>query len=136
MYKFREYTWIFRGECLDPVPRREKSASWFNTIPTPLFEFDFSKTREHFDSLSLPDETPLRPYLEANPDILRGCITSAKLTAVNKSAMELYGVKTGDELKSHLKDIIGKNGITTLLNGSIALLEGKTFFEGEPRITE
>lgn len=105
--------------------------SWFDTVPVPLIEFDLSEVKQYISRLPMPENTNPGSYLTENPHVLKDCISKARVTRINTEALRLYGVDTRNEFERHLRHIIGENGFSTLLSGTVSILGGKSRFEEE-----
>ena len=105
--------------------------AFFDYIPVPILEFDFSEVKRYSLTLTGGGPGDLETYLREHPENLQDCISLAELTAANKSALDLYQAKNLEELKQGLAKIIDQDGLFTLLKGTAALVHGASFFERE-----
>lgn len=105
--------------------------AFFDYMPIPLLEFDFSEVKKYILSLIGGGSDGLETYLREHPENLQECASRAELTAANKGALDLYRAKNFEELKQGLANIIGQDGLFTLLKGISTMVNGASSFEGE-----
>ncbi len=107
------------------------SNQWIDNLPIPLIEFDLSKVKQHITTLTDTITTSVKTYFKENREELATCIKLVKVMTINQPTIDLYRVSSAAEFEFYLKELIGDQGVLTIINGTTALVEGKTVFEEE-----
>ena len=75
----------------------------FENAPIALWEEDFSAVKQYLDNLKSEGILELRRYFEKNPRELEKCIGLIKVLNVNRSALQMNGVESKEELLPSLR---------------------------------
>lgn len=105
--------------------------AFFEYLPVPILEFDFSGVKEYILSLTGGGRDDLETYLMEHPECLHECIVKARLTAANQSALRLFKASSTEELEKGLPKIIDDEGLFALMKATAAVIQGASTFEYE-----
>jgi len=92
-------SWI-RDRSMDSASR---FLNLFERAPVSLWEEDFSKVGVWLEELRQQGVTELRPYLEANPDVLRHGMSLIEVVRVNRAAARFLEASDPSDLVGPLK---------------------------------
>lgn len=101
--------------------------SLFEDTPIPLWEEDFSAVKKYLDELKLINENPetVARYFKMHPEVIDKCISLVKITDVNTMCLNLYKVKTKNDLTSRPSQIIHKESKPEFTEQLIAVTQGE-----------
>ncbi len=101
----------------------------FENAAVPIWEEDFSKIKNYLASLNVADA---RAFFDAHPEELAQCARLVEIISVNHESARVFRVNHEDEIMQHqITDYFVDASWQVFQNEIVALLEGKTRFEGE-----
>ena len=103
----------------------------FEFSPISIWDEDFSAVKEAFDLLKEQGITNFREYFSNNSEALSKAISLIKVTAINETSVEIFGIESKDEILNNLSYYFYDNISEVFAEEFIALAEGRTHFEGE-----
>ncbi|MGQ9699535.1 MAG: GAF domain-containing protein [Candidatus Bipolaricaulaceae bacterium] len=102
----------------------------FEESPLSLWLEDFSEIKKRLSALRQAGITDLRAYLLAHPEFLREVLELLRVVHVNRTTLELYGVKDKAELQEHFPVLISEEAFPLLTEELLAIGEGRLRFRG------
>jgi signal transduction histidine kinase len=72
--------------------------SLINLTPVAIWEMDLSETKKYIDSLNVNLDTDYEMLVKKYKNFDLECVKRMKLVHVNKASLDLYGLKTADEI--------------------------------------
>ena len=109
----------------------ERYRRFFESSPISLWEEDFSEVKKYFEDLRSKGIEDLRQYFVEHPEELTQCANMVKVLNVNERTLNLYGVKSVEEIRGELRRIFTNNFEDSFREEIVALGEGKIRFESE-----
>ena len=103
----------------------------FEDSPISLWEVDFSRLKNHFDTLRREGVHDYAIYLDGHPEELRRCAEMVRIVDVNKATVSLYRADHKKQLLNTLEQLFPKSFFLKFRTIALALFEGKTAFEIE-----
>lgn len=83
-------------------PDEGRSRSIFEHVAVPLWEEDISELRSVLKAMKSRGIVDLREYLDEHPDFIAEAAGMIKVVDVNDAALQLYEVKSKEELLGNL----------------------------------
>jgi len=115
-----------------------KYRSLFENSPVALMDQDFSEMKKYVDHLKATGIKDFKEYFEDNPKEVLKCISKVKVIDVNKKTLEIYKVKSKEDLISKIndpgEDLENKMTEEVLLDNKkeiLAFINGDTIYESE-----
>lgn len=102
----------------------------FEQSPVPIWEQDFSKVIILLNQKK-SETSDLKTFLDENPDFVNECVINIKIVKVNKVTLELFGVKTVEELKNHLGKTNTKKSFEVLKKELVSIASNKKTFSAQ-----
>ena len=112
---------------------KDRFINLFEQNPVPLWEQDFAGVMKLLNQKKA-ETKDLKTYLDENPGFVDECISNIKILNVNKAALELFGVKTIEELKIHLGKTNTKRALEVLKNELVSIGSDKKAFSDETEL--
>ncbi|HEY9169533.1 MAG TPA: PAS domain S-box protein [Lutibacter sp.] len=109
---------------------KDRFTNLFEQNPVPLWEQDFSNVIEILNDKKTETDD-LKTYLDENPDFVSTCISNIRILNANKAALELFGLKSTNELKTHFDRTNTKRAVEVLKNELVSIGLGKKVFSDE-----
>lgn len=114
---------------------KNKFQNLFEHSPVSLWEEDFSEVKQFIKSIGV-EASKLDRYFDENHNFLLECIRKIKIIRVNKSTLDLIGVKNIEELTSHLKETNNKRSFNVLKKELVAIASNCKEFNSETEFTK
>ncbi|MCC7449230.1 MAG: PAS domain S-box protein [Anaerolineae bacterium] len=105
--------------------------SLFEHSPVSLWEEDFSAVKTYLDELRASGISDFRQYFAEHPEVVVECVARVKILNVNRATHDLFQVSHPDQIYSGLDKLMVAESVHVLKDEVLALLDGKTWFEGE-----
>ena len=105
--------------------------SLFDASPISLWEEDFSEVKHRLDALRSEGVIDFKEYLRLNPEFVKECASSVKITDINKAALKLYGADNKEELLKSLITIFPEEFIEFFRDELVLIASGVQTFEVE-----
>lgn len=104
--------------------------SLFEDSPLPLREENFSQVKKYLQNLELLDKDVdfVNSYLEKNKKVVEEAYSLIRLNNVNQACLNLYQVKTIQELISYKPALFNKRAFADFKNQLIAITQNKKQF--------
>jgi diguanylate cyclase (GGDEF)-like protein/PAS domain S-box-containing protein len=109
----------------------ERHRIFFENVPIPLWEQDFSEIKAFIESLEENGVIDIRAYLNIHPEAVALCTKLAKINNFNRAALSLYGANTKEELIGSLELMVGEESYESFKEEILSLIEGNTKFSKE-----
>ncbi len=109
-----------------------KYKNLFEKSPVSLWEVDFYDVKQLFKNKGI-EIKKLKSYFDENQDFLLECISIIEIVKVNKSTLNLFGVKNRIELIKHLNENNLTNSFNNLKKELLAVLSNKKRFKSETK---
>ncbi len=106
----------------------------FENAPIAMWEEDFSAVKHYLDHLKSEGVLKLRKYFEKNPSELEKCIGLIKVLNVNRSALQMNGVESKEELLPSLRRNFTPESESIFVDELVALGKGETEFQKDGAI--
>lgn len=103
----------------------------FEDSVVPVWEEDFSELKKYLEKLKKRGVKNLRSYFKENPGKLLWCASAIKITEVNQTSVDFFGVKSKVDLILSLPLFFTEESMQVFLEEIIALANGNTEFEGD-----
>lgn len=113
------------------VESEARGQAIFEHSPVALWTQDFSATKAYLDGLRQEGVTDWRAYFETHPEAVAQCAASASMLDTNEAALELYGARSEEQIRSSLQIATGEQSSDWLREQCIAMGEGRLRLEGE-----
>ena len=113
---------------------RESEARYrriFESSPISLWEEDFSRVKQYFDSLRRDGVTDLREHFKEHPDELSRCASMVRILDVNETTLKLYGARSVNELRGELRRVFTQESKYNFGEELASLWDGKMSFTSE-----
>lgn len=127
---------VFAGDITERRRHREallrSEQRWrgtFDASPVPIWEQDCSQVLGALKELRAQGEDDLRRYFSANPSEVTRLASLVRVTAVNRTCGQLFGL--GDPENLHLPDFFNDASLRVFSDKLVALSEGATTFFAE-----
>ncbi len=109
----------------------ERHRIFFENVPIPLWEQDFSEIKAYIDNLEDNGVTDVRAYLNEHPDIVALFTRLAKINNFNRAALSIYDANSKEELVGSLETMVGEESYDSFKEEILSLIEGNTKFSKE-----
>lgn len=106
----------------------------FEHSPVPLWEIDFTELFDYFESLKKKGIQDLNKYLDDNPQEIAKCHLLKKIKLVNHAVLELYEVKSKQELIENFDTFFSKESIDSFKEELIHFFQGHQNFTCDTKI--
>ena len=93
---------ILDGKIKHLLREKEKYLTFFEHAPVALWIEDFSKVKKYIDNVAKENNTDVKSYILANPNIVEKLGSLVTIKDINKTALNLYKAKTKQELLANL----------------------------------
>ncbi|NHJ01088.1 MAG: PAS domain-containing sensor histidine kinase [Candidatus Heimdallarchaeota archaeon] len=103
----------------------------FEESPICQFEEDFSEVKLYLDTLKKRKIKNLAKYLKSRPEQIEKLLELAKITDVNKRAMEIYGAEKKEDLLGNIRKLLSEDSYASFVEEIVAISEGERVFEAE-----
>ena len=97
----------------------------FNHSTIPIWEADFSRVKEYLEKLRKKEVRDFLTYFKENPEKTVYCISLAKITDVNLTAMNYFGVKNTSDLTLRLPKLFTNKSVVIFAELLASLAEGR-----------
>lgn len=105
--------------------------SLFEHSPVSLWEEDFSAVKTYLDELHASGVTDFRRYFDDHLEAITYCASLVKFLDVNQATLDLFRFSHRDQIHAGLDKLLAIEATNTFRDEILALLDGKTWFEGE-----
>jgi adenylate cyclase len=102
-----------------------KYRALFEYSPISLWEEDLSQVKKYIDGLRDKGVKDFKKYFEDHSEEISPCINMIRILDVNRATLKLYEAESKENFLGRLKQIRTKRSHETLIEGVIALAEGK-----------
>lgn len=109
----------------------ERHRIFFENVPIPLWEQDFSEIKTFIESLEQNGVTDIHKYFNEHPEAISLCSRLAKIINFNRAAQTLYGATSKKELLGSLNNIFTNDSYSTFKEEIFSLIDGNTAFSIE-----
>jgi len=109
----------------------ERHRIFFENVPIPLWEQDFSKIKTYIENLEQNGVTNIREYFDEHPEVIEHCSQLGNIINLNRAALSLYGATTKEELIGSLDIIFSNDSYYKFKDEILSLVEGNTAFSIE-----
>ncbi len=109
----------------------ERHRIFFENVPIPLWEEDFSEIKAFVENLKESGVTNIRAYMDDHPEAVAHCAQLAKINNVNRATLSLYEANTKEELIGSLDTVLGEQSYETFKEEILSFIEGNTSFSIE-----
>lgn len=103
----------------------------FEESPVALCELDASKVKSHIESLQERGVKDFDEFFQENPKEMLRCINTLKIRNINRSALNLFGVESKNELMENLSALFVKEYLSNLIGVFCATARSNRMFEVE-----
>lgn len=100
-------------------------------IPRASWIQDLSLVKDYLDSQKKPETTSFSSYLEGHPEVVDECISHLKVLHANGLALEVFGVKTIEELTEKVKDFYRRDSYHAFKHLIVGLKKGDFYVKAE-----
>lgn len=97
----------------------------FNHSTIPIWEADFSRVKEYLEKLKKREVRDYFTYFRENPEKTVYCISLVKITDVNLTALNYFGVKNTSDLTLRLPKLFTKKSVVIFAELLASLAEGR-----------
>lgn len=109
----------------------ERFRALFEHCPISIWEEDFSEVKEFIGNLRRKRVTDFRRYFDRHPEAVTNCMQKVKLLDFNQATLEIYKIKSKEELFFGLSKVFTENSVEIFKEELIAFAEGKCVFESD-----
>lgn len=109
----------------------ERHRIFFENVPVPLWEEDFSEVKKYIDVLKNRGISDFRAYFNEQPEVIAHCAKLAKIINVNHATLCLYHAKDKEELIGSLNKILVDLSYKAFQEEICSLIDGKNSFSFE-----
>lgn len=95
----------------------------FEESSVSLWEEDWSRLKRLLDELPQEAADNLRSHLESNPTVYAECVSSIRVTAVNRATLALYGADSFETLLKNLKAVVPKEARSHMIDRIVRLYQ-------------
>ncbi len=113
---------------------RESEARYrclFEHSPISLWEEDFSAVKAYLDDLRTAGVSDFRQYFADHRETVVHCASLIKILDVNQATLKFFKVRYPEKFSGGLDKLIAAESMNVFGEELLALLDGKTWFEGE-----
>lgn len=115
------------------IENKNKFKNLFDKSPVSLWEQDFSEVIKLLNKKK-SEGIDVDVYLNENQDFLIKCISKIKILNVNKTTLELLGVKDIEELVTHIRKTNNEISLNTIKKELISIISGEKEFFNETQL--
>jgi len=115
------------------IDSKNKFKNLFDKSPVSLWEQDFSEVIKLLNKKK-SEGVDVKLYLNENRDFLIKCISKIKILNVNKTTLELLGVKDIEELVTHIRKTNNEISFNTIKKELISIISGEKEFFNETQL--
>ena len=121
-----------RKQAEDALRRsEERYEAMFQCAAVPIWEEDITALVRALDELRAGGVTDFRTYLDEQPEQVFALISHARLADINEEGLELFGAESRDEFARSRDTIFLPESLPSARDVLLALVEGKSHYEGE-----
>lgn len=107
----------------------------FNHLTIPIWEADFSRVKEYLEKLKKKEVRDFLTYFKENPEKTVYCISLVKITDVNLTAHNYFGVKNTSDLTLRLPKLFTNKSVVIFAELLASLAEGRRQSERDIPLT-
>ncbi len=108
--------------------------SLFEDLPIAVWEEDWTAIKDYLDGLPVTGDKSFKDYLESHPEVVQQCVRLAKIVGVNRSTLEMFAAREGEELFNSLPKLFVSETYDSYKKALVALQEGETQLELETAV--
>ena len=112
---------------------RERYRTIFDTLAVTILEHDFSDVKRALDELRVSGVKDVRRYIAEHPEFVHELRRRTRITDINQTGLELFGVARKQDFFQHLSDFLPESD-DSFLNCIIAIDEDHPVFTSESRM--
>ena len=111
-----------------PATAPDDDAKMFDLAPVSLWIEDFSAVRALFERWRAAGVTDIRPFLAADPDLVRQCSERIRILKVNRKTLSMFGARDLAHLTENLGRVMRDDTFKSHVGELAQLWNGKTSF--------